>query len=194
MLAGGRSRRFGEDKLTAELDGVPLLHHALLRVGAVTDGVVVVLAPGAPEPAMPAGVDGRFVRDAVPDQGPLAGALAGLGAADRPVALIVGGDMPGSVPDVLRELLARAERSPAAAALGEGDGFRPLPAAVRVEVARRVGAERFEAGERSLRGWLRALDVTVVDEATWTGLDPSRSSLRDIDEPADLDAAREATR
>jgi len=27
----------------------------------------------------------------------------------------------------------------------------------------------------------------VIDEATWTALDPDRATLRDVDEPADLD-------
>jgi hypothetical protein len=29
--------------------------------------------------------------------------------------------------------------------------------------------------------------LAVIDEATWTALDPQRATLRDVDEPADLD-------
>lgn len=29
--------------------------------------------------------------------------------------------------------------------------------------------------------------VAVIAEATWTGLDPGRETLRDVDEPGDLD-------
>ena len=42
-------------------------------------------------------------------------------------------------------------------------------------------------GERSLRAWLQAMRMAVIDEATWTALDPERATLRDVDEPADLD-------
>jgi hypothetical protein len=28
--------------------------------------------------------------------------------------------------------------------------------------------------------------TAVIDEATWTALDPSRSTLHDVDEPSDL--------
>ncbi|MDQ3209832.1 MAG: NTP transferase domain-containing protein, partial [Actinomycetota bacterium] len=53
VLAGGRSSRFGvDDKLAATYDGMPLLHHPVLRLAEITGDVVVVLAPDAPEPAM----------------------------------------------------------------------------------------------------------------------------------------------
>ena len=45
MLAGGRSTRFGTDKLAAELHGLPLLHHPVLRLAEVCAEVVVVIAP-----------------------------------------------------------------------------------------------------------------------------------------------------
>src|SRR5689334_8903508 len=37
VLAGGASSRFGRDKVTAEYDGRPLVHHALERLASVTD-------------------------------------------------------------------------------------------------------------------------------------------------------------
>jgi molybdopterin-guanine dinucleotide biosynthesis protein A len=39
VLAGGRSTRFGSDKLAASLDGVPLVRRAVDALAAVTDGV-----------------------------------------------------------------------------------------------------------------------------------------------------------
>jgi hypothetical protein len=42
------------------------------------------------------------------------------------------------------------------------------------------------AGRRRLRDVLDALRTAVIDEATWTSLDPDRRTLRDVDEPGDL--------
>jgi hypothetical protein len=42
------------------------------------------------------------------------------------------------------------------------------------------------AGRRRLRDVLDALRTAVIDEATWTALDPERRTLVDIDEPQDL--------
>jgi len=44
-----------------------------------------------------------------------------------------------------------------------------------------------EAGRRSLRDLLAVVATVVVDEPTWTALDPERRTLRDVDEPTDMD-------
>ncbi|HSW42179.1 MAG TPA: NTP transferase domain-containing protein, partial [Patescibacteria group bacterium] len=47
---GGRSTRFGEDKLVAEVGGRPLLHLAIDAVATAVDEVVVVVGADAPAP------------------------------------------------------------------------------------------------------------------------------------------------
>ena len=47
VLAAGRSTRFGSDKLSARLDGEPLLHHAIRTARAApVERVIVVARPG----------------------------------------------------------------------------------------------------------------------------------------------------
>lgn len=187
MLAGGRSTRFGADKLVAVYRGIPLLHHAVQRVGEVCGEVVVVIAPGTPEPAMPVGAGVRFVRDAKEGDGPLAGLLSGLEETSTELAVVVGGDMPDLSAPVLVEMLRVAGESPAdAVALQDGDRFRPLPCLVRVVPARDAAHALLHDGERSLRSLLQALRTAVIDEPTWTALDPGRGTLHDVDEPGDI--------
>ena len=187
MLAGGRSRRFGSDKLSATHRGIPLLHHAILRLGEVCSEVVVVIAPDAPEPPVPVGATARFVRDAREGDGPLAGLSRGLDEVAGDVAVAAGGDMPDLSTAVLREMLGVIDdASIDAVALQDGDRFRPLPCLVRVAPARDAARALLEAGERSLRSLLSALHLAVIDEPTWTALDPGRRTLFDVDEPDDL--------
>ncbi len=187
VLAGGRSTRFGADKLAATYRGQPLLHHALRRLGEVCGEVVLVVAPGAPMPALPDGVDVRMVHDAREGEGPLAGVLAGLEGVMTDLAVIAGGDMPELSPAVIGEMLRMAADAPAdAVALQDGDRFRPLPCVVRTSPARAIAGDLLAAGERSLRALLSRLDPRLLDEATWTALDSTRGSLFDVDEPADL--------
>jgi molybdopterin-guanine dinucleotide biosynthesis protein A len=188
VLAGGRSSRFGgDDKLATIHGGMPLLHHAVLRLAEITGDVVVVLAPEAPEPSMPPGAPVRFARDLREGEGPLAGAVAGLGAVDRELAVLAAGDMPGLSTAVMLEMLRVAGTAPVdGVALQDGDRFRPLPVIVRVARAKELGHALLHDGERSLREWLRAMRVAVIDDATWTALDPGRGSLRDVDEPGDI--------
>ncbi len=187
VLAGGRSSRFGSDKLVATYRGMPLLHHAVLRLIEVTAEVVVVLAPEAAEPALPPGLPVRLVRDAVEGEGPLQGALAGLTAVERDLAVIAGGDMPELATAVLIEMLRVAAAAPVeAVALQDGSGFRPLPIVVRVAPAREAAHALLHAGERKLRSLPEGLRTAVIDEATWHALDPEHRTLRDVDEPSDL--------
>jgi molybdopterin-guanine dinucleotide biosynthesis protein A len=89
---------------------------------------------------------------------------------------------------VLLELLKVAVEAPVeAVVLADGEGFRPLPAVLRVESARDAAHALLDSGRRRLRDLLDALRVAIVDEATWHALDPERRTLFDVDEAADLD-------
>lgn len=188
MLAGGRSTRFGRDKLVEPYRGVPLLHHAVLRLAEVCDEMVVVVAPEAPDPSLPVGVSARVARDPTEGEGPLAGVYAGLLATRADVAIVAGGDMPELQIPVLLEMLRVSAESPVeAVALADGERFRPLPCVVRVERAVDVAHALLHSGRRRLRDLLDALRTAVVDEGTWHALDPQRRTLVDVDEPADLD-------
>jgi molybdopterin-guanine dinucleotide biosynthesis protein A len=188
VLAGGRSTRFGRDKLSAVYRGVPLLHHSVLRLEEVCAELVIVVAPDEPEPTIPVGVDARFVRDPREGEGPLVGLLAGLEVVVTPLAIVAGGDMPDLSTAVLLEMLrVVGEASVDAVALQDGDRFRPLPSLMRVAPARDAAHALLHGGERSLRSLLQALGTAVIDEPTWTTLDPSRGTLHDIDEPGDME-------
>jgi molybdopterin-guanine dinucleotide biosynthesis protein A len=187
VLAGGRSSRFGSDKLVADLRGMPLLHHAVLRSVEVTHDVVVVIASGADEPSLPPGVGLRFVRDPRDGEGPLAGLLTGLGAAFTALALVTAGDMPDPSTAVLLEMLRVAgDAEVDAVSLQDGDRSRPLPLVVRTEPAREAAHTLLHGGERRLRALLEALRTAVIDETTWVALDPGRGTLHDVDTPDDL--------
>jgi molybdopterin-guanine dinucleotide biosynthesis protein A len=185
VLAGGRSSRFGSDKLEATVGGVPILRRAIDAVALVADDVIVVLAPDG-ERDLPPGV--RVVRDTERHQGPLAGAARGLEGVTTEWALLAAGDMPALHPAVLREIIGVAHDAPVdAVALADGDRFRPLPSATRSAPARANAEALLGRGERRLRALLESLRTAVIDEATWTELDPGRGTLLDVDTPADLD-------
>lgn len=186
VLAGGRSTRFGSDKLAATVAGVPLVGRAVDALAAVTDGVIVVLPPGAERDDLPDGV--TVAHDLQEGQGPLAGLHMGLLAAVRTDQVVVaGGDMPELQPSVLRLLLDTLDdASVDAAALADGGRARPLPIALRTWPAADAVHTLLHAGRRRLRDALDSLRTAVIDESTWTALDPGRLTLRDIDEPGDL--------
>jgi molybdopterin-guanine dinucleotide biosynthesis protein A len=193
VLAGGRSTRFGGDKLAVEVDGRPLLHRAIDAVAEVADQVVVVIGADAPEPTLPSDLPVPVVvaRDAIAGQGPLAGIAAGLAAASHPLAILVGGDQPDLQPEVLRELLRRltpAAGGPPLDVVGlEEDGrLRPLPVALRVATAGPAAGVALAGGTRSLVGLFGRLRAGTLSPDRWRVLDPTGDSLRDIDTRHDL--------
>jgi molybdopterin-guanine dinucleotide biosynthesis protein A len=187
VLAGGRSRRFGTDKLAAPLDGRPLLHHAILALAACCEAVIVAASHDGPEPPLPDGVAPpmAMVRDAVGDAGPLAGLLVGLAASDAEVVLVVGGDQPALRPDLLRLLVAALGEASAAILADEGQP-RSLPAAVRRGQALAAARAALGTDRRSLLGVLLGLDPVVLPETAWRGADPDGAWRRDVDRPEDL--------
>ena len=147
VLAGGRSSRFGRDKLAEPIDGRPLLDHAIAAVRALTDVIVVVRAPDKD----PTHLDGvTLVHDERPFEGPLVGLDAGLAALGAEVdrVIVVGEFMPALVPAVLERLLA-ALGSGTTAAILDADGPRPILPMALVSVPAGVGVRRLVGAESS---------------------------------------------
>jgi molybdenum cofactor guanylyltransferase len=184
ILAGGRSARFGRDKLVEPIDGRPMLDHIIERVRAVATDVVVVGRPDA-QATEPGAF--RVVGDDRPFEGPLAGLGAGLRALDPAIelVLVVGGDMPTLVQAVLARLVAGLDLHEAAV-LTDDVGPRPLPMAVRRSVASLAVDRLLAEGERRLRALLGELDVEVVPQETWRLDDPEGLTLLDVDVPGDM--------
>jgi molybdopterin-guanine dinucleotide biosynthesis protein A len=183
-LAGGRSSRFGRDKLAEPVAGRALLDRSVDALRSVAQEIVVVTAPGDPRRVRDRAI---AVHDSVAFQGPLVGLLTGLRHATHPQVLVAGGDMPTMVPAVLEAMLARLADPSIDAVILEHEGRgRPLPAAMRLGPTL-VAAERLVAsGERRLRALYDELATLVIDESTWRAFDPAGQTLRDIDTPADL--------
>jgi len=173
VLAGGASRRFGSDKLAADLGGRTLLDATLASVPAGLPVVVV-------GPERPVRREVAFVVEDPPGGGPAAGLVAGLRTAlDGGAELVttLPGDAPGSGRAValLLDALGAADL---AVAVGEDGQVFPLQLACT-----RTGAERFlaAAGDGaglSPRRLLEPLGPRRVEIA--------ESALHDVDVPADL--------
>ena len=184
VLAGGRSARFGRDKLSEPVAGRPLLWHAIDAVRPLTGEVVVVVGPDA-QPDLPDDV--LVAHDPVAFEGPLAGLLTGLTAVRADTVVVVGGDMPSLVGSVAQAMLAAlADEGPDAVDLEHDGRPRPLPLVVRREPAELAARRLVEGGERRLRALTTTLATTVIPEATWRRLDPEGRSIRDVDTPDDL--------
>lgn len=158
VLAGGRSRRMGQDKALLPIDGRPLIERVVRRLEPFFAEVLVSVA----EPGRYEFLGRRTVVDRVPGEGPLRGIASALAASSHDVNLVV----PCDAPDVSVSLALRLLR-----AVREGDAAVPRTAEGRPEplfaVYHRRTLPRLEtalaAGERAIRRLYPDLDVRWVD-------------------------------
>jgi molybdenum cofactor cytidylyltransferase len=175
ILAAGEGRRFGGPKQLAELDGRPLIEHALAALAGL-ERVVVVLGARADE--IRAGADlGTAEVVVCPDwatgmSASVRRGLAALAGAEEVVITLA------DQPFITQAVVARVRSSPGPAARAVYDGAPGHPVAIRRPLLERAGELRGDAGFRDLLAG--AAEVECADLA----------SPRDIDTRDDLEVVR----
>lgn len=180
LLAGGLSRRMGQDKANLELAGKPLVVHMLGKLAhlGLESGLcgnrpdLAHLAPLLPDPGFP-GKGGV---------GPLGGILAALEASPSALNLFLAVDMPGIPIGFLRWIIDRAERtqSPATVPFVSGRA-QPLCAVYHRDLAEGI-RQSLEGGERRVYPTLcaaaRRSDVFHLESIVAAGaMDPAPPGL-----------------
>jgi molybdenum cofactor cytidylyltransferase len=183
VLAAGGARRFGSPKQLAELDGVPLLQHAIDAMLAVPalDRVVVVLGAVAEEIA--AAVKFASAEPVVCrawEEGMAASLRCGVDElAGAEWAVVTLGDMPGVTPEAIEAVIA-ACGSDVDAVRAEYGGRPGHPVALSRALLDRVADLRGDVGARDLLGGARVRAVEALHIAR-----PG-----DVDTPDELEAIR----
>lgn len=100
ILAGGKSRRFGEDKLLYEIEGKKVIERVVGSAKSVCDEVFIVTK----NPVKFEFLKIPVILDKLPIQASIVGLYTALSHADEPV-LILSGDLPLISPQVLKILM-----------------------------------------------------------------------------------------
>ena len=127
VLAGGKSKRFGSDKLAAPLRGTTVLEHLLGSLPSRWPVVVV----GAERPTVR---QATWTVEDPPGGGPLAGVQAGLAFVTTAFVVVVAGDMPYAgytVRDLVAALGAQPPAVAGVVATDDAGHANPLLAAYR---------------------------------------------------------------
>jgi molybdopterin-guanine dinucleotide biosynthesis protein A len=187
ILAGGKSRRMGHDKLLLEVGGEPMLRRVCDVLSTRCAEIVVVGGGGE---SVRLGGARRVFDERRGGLGPLAGLEAGLAAARNRLVFVAAGDVPFLSEEVVCYLLERLARSGVSAVVPRHRGeTHPLCAAYDREVLRQVRSA-LDGGVRSVREFLEGLDaVEYVEEGLRRFGDPDRF-LMNVNSPEDLERAR----
>ena len=187
ILVGGRSSRMGLQKAWVEWGDSTLLQRTVNVMTAATDRVVVVRSGGQELPPVPGSA--WVVDDEHPRRGPLQGMLSGMRAlGDRAaVAFVCAVDMP-FLDERFAVAVLGALTPDADAAVARLDGrAQPLAAAYRLSIAGEIET-LLAHGRRRVDELLGTIAVRWLDAG---GLPGGARSLRNLNTPADLAAARQ---
>jgi len=191
ILAGGKSRRMGEDKRFLMLGEVTLLDRTVSVMTGQFSEVLIIIA----QDSAPLSISGCAVhRDLIADSGSLGGLYTGLAKATSERIFVVACDMPFLNPDMIRWFVGRDMAADIVMAklpnglqpLHAVYGKRALPILERMAVARELKIQHV-ATNPSLR-------TTFVSPDEWGHRDVLAQSFQNVNTPADLDAARTALR
>lgn len=174
VLAGGASTRMGRDKATLAVGGQRLVDRAIATLEPIC--VRVVVAAGSRRLT---NVDVEQIDDGE-GEGPLAGIVAGLRAAQTPLAAVIAVDMPAASPALLRMLAHRWRGEPAVVPRSPR-GMEPLHAVYATD------AEPAFSGELAARQYaVREAVVRLGAAIIPAGEDVYGDFARNLNAPADL--------
>jgi len=192
ILAGGFSKRFGQDKGLVELAGKPLILYVLEGISSVVDETVVVTSSsgqrGAFEPLV--GCRVKVVIDEYEPQSPLVGALTGFKKVQGEYSLLLPCDTPFISKEISSLLLEFCIKRNAVIPRWPNGYIEPLQAAYRTETAL-VAAETALKQERlNLRSMIAYLkEIRYISTLVLQQTDPKLLTFFNINTPEDLKKA-----
>jgi molybdenum cofactor guanylyltransferase len=196
LLAGGSSRRMGQDKwmlIAGEMTVMERIISVLHPLGAE----LWVIAAGADELKNPhkfPDLTNRFpgvhmTHDILQDIGPLAGIAAGLSHCAQDYILVSASDMPFPSITLAEKLFDLCLTEDAQAAIPQWNGrLHPLFAVYRKDCLESL-IPYLEGGGRKVMDWLQTLDIAILPEKEIKQLDPQGTSLFNMNHREDYKLA-----
>ncbi len=192
VLVGGESRRMGSPKALLRVpEGGPTMLERVLRV--IRHGTDEVMLIGTEDSLRRfETTDAHMLVDG--GEGPVSGVIAALRAARQPRVLVAACDMPFLSVEVMRRLVIRSTQTglgvcPVTIDADGSETLQPLLAIYMRSDADQI-ERMFHAGERSLSGIVRALNMTQLPVDDLTPEDRGHWSFFNVNTPMDLAVAR----
>lgn len=180
VMAGGKSRRMGQDKAWIPFEGRPIIARVIDVLREVADEVFIVAND---ERYAELGL--RVVPDRFPDGGALGGIATGVGSATHERVLVAACDMPFLRADLWRLLLARADGADAVVPRsGEYETLHALYTKACLPAMERALA----AGRMRVISFFGDVRVAEVGEVDLRAVDPELRAFTNVNTPEELAA------
>jgi molybdopterin-guanine dinucleotide biosynthesis protein A len=192
ILAGGFSRRLGQDKGLIDLAGKPLILHVVDRVSEVVDETVVVVGSCVQKEKFESlsGHKANVVADKHEAQSPLVGALTGFESAKGEYSLLLPCDTPFISSQIAQFLLDTCVNKGAVIPRWPSGYIEPLQAAYQTKLALTAAKEALEQGKLDLRSMIARLRrVRYISTVVLRQMDPKLLTFFNINTLGDLKRA-----
>jgi molybdopterin-guanine dinucleotide biosynthesis protein A len=184
VLAGGESRRFGQDKAHAVLAGKPLVSHVIETLQVLFEDVLIVTN----EPVAYEHFDVTVVSDIVRGAGSLGGLLTALVHAKEERCFVVACDMPFLNPALIRRMLGRCKGLDVVVPSIQGD-LQPLHAIYSRRCLGHI-EERIAEGEFRIFDFYPEVLTLQFEERLCREVDPEGRSFANINTQEELARAQ----
>ena len=189
VLAGGFSKRFGQDKGLLKLTGKPLILHILDKVSTVVDEVLVVVSSKSQEKAYTCFLKqkAKIVIDKYETQNPLVGALTGFERAQGKYSLLLPCDTPFVSSQIASFLLELCVNKDAVIPRWPNGHIEPLQAVYYTKSALNVANKAVEDKKQNMHSMIASLKkVRYVSTLVLKQIDPKLTTFFNINTPKDL--------
>ena len=192
ILAGGSSRRFGQNKGLLELAGIPLVLHVVDKALPVVDEAVVVVSSDAQRRAFTCLLQDKatVVVDKFEKQSPLVGALTGFERVRGKHSLLLPCDTPFISNRVLSLLLDLCINRNAAIPRCPNEYVEPFQAAYYTESALRAAEIALKEKKSDMQSMILPMTrVRYISTLVLRQMDPELLTFFNINTPEDLKRA-----
>ena len=180
ILAGGESRRMGQDKARLLLGEYTLLQRVISTLQPLFAEVMVSVRHPHTDCAL------LQICDDANYAGPLAGLLAGIAQSQTPWLFVLACDMPFISPQLI-QALSQHRNAAWDAVVPVVDGHpQPLAAFYATRVIDQIQENLNSTAKHSLRALLDQCAVCYVPESELRAADPALHSFFDLDTPEDV--------
>jgi len=189
VLAGGFSKRFGQDKGLVELAGKPLVLHVLDRMFGVVNETLVVVSSNRQKVAFERslGQRARVIIDKREEKSPLIGALTGFEFVQGEYSLVLPCDTPFVSSNIASLLLNLCINRSAVIPRWPNGYIEPLQAAYHTRSALAAARTALEQGKLDLRSMIACLrGVRYVSTMVLQQLDPKLLTFFNVNNLGDL--------
>lgn len=188
ILAGGKSVRFGRDKISARIGRSSLIERVVSRVDPLVGEIILVVAGDRSFPELERRPKVRRVADIYPGNGSLGGIHAGLSASSSFYNIVVAADMPFLNPSLLQYLFAVSNGYDLTLPRMESF-FEPLHAVYSKNCVK-PAETIMKQGRKVVLDLLHYVQARYVTTDEIDPYDPARLSFFNINTKEDLDRAR----